>query len=421
MGPATSAIHALIAMAAPSAEGAVPRRAERVERLGHHADDLVLGDHWHDDRRRCRGRGRGLGLALEGAREPARFGGSGAGGDGTRGSSCVAAPTISTRVPKPDGSNARRPAARSPSHSTSDASAVRVIRMPRRLRSGRRVPRDPRPRPRLGARLTRVRLTVGIDPGFAVCADLLHVQDANRYVSRGDGGGSAAARAHPCPQSAGELVDALVIHRGHGEIAFYNEASGRPAGPALRGRGADAGAGWTTDWVRSTTRTADPLRPARPHTGADGLPGRLAVLHRSGDGCDPDRGERHPDCRYGRLSRGDGGVLAGTERARLGCPWLDPAPGPETWRYGGTLVRGGRAVRRSTLVLDAGTGIRSLGLRMPARTPDPPAAHPPHLDHIQGLMFFAPMFNPEAEVILWGPAAPEAPLRDRIARYLSPR
>ena len=98
-----------------------------------------------------------------------------------------------------------------------------------------------------------------------------------------------------------------------------------------------------------------------------------------------------------------------------------PTPGAETWRYGGntSCVQVGLS-DGSTLVLDAGTGIRPLGLRMPR--PSAPIhlllTHL-HLDHIQGLMFFAPMFNPAAEVIVWGPAAPEAPLRDRIARYLS--
>ncbi len=98
-----------------------------------------------------------------------------------------------------------------------------------------------------------------------------------------------------------------------------------------------------------------------------------------------------------------------------------PAPGPETARYGGntscvqlTLSDG------SVLVLDGGTGIRSLGLALP------PGDQPLnillthlHLDHIQGLMFFAPMFRPESKIIVWGPAAPEASLEDRIARYIS--
>jgi phosphoribosyl 1,2-cyclic phosphodiesterase len=98
-----------------------------------------------------------------------------------------------------------------------------------------------------------------------------------------------------------------------------------------------------------------------------------------------------------------------------------PAPGPETTRYGGntscvqvTLDDG------STLVLDAGTGIRNLGLAMQGFTG---SLHilltHLHLDHIQGLMFFAPMFEPGAEITVWGPASPEASLLDRIARYIS--
>ncbi len=98
-----------------------------------------------------------------------------------------------------------------------------------------------------------------------------------------------------------------------------------------------------------------------------------------------------------------------------------PAPGPETMRYGGntscvqvTLSDG------STLILDAGTGIRNLGLGFP------PTEQPIHillthlhLDHIQGLMFFAPAFRPGSEIIVWGPPSPEASLEDRVARYIS--
>jgi phosphoribosyl 1,2-cyclic phosphodiesterase len=98
-----------------------------------------------------------------------------------------------------------------------------------------------------------------------------------------------------------------------------------------------------------------------------------------------------------------------------------PSPGPETVRYGGntscvqvTLDDG------SILVLDAGTGIRGLGLSLAARAV---RVHilltHLHLDHIQGLMFFAPAFHPDSEIVIWGPEAPEASLRDRIARYIS--
>jgi len=42
-----------------------------------------------------------------------------------------------------------------------------------------------------------------------------------------------------------------------------------------------------------------------------------------------------------------------------------------------------------------------------------------HLDHIQGLMFFAPLFDPEVEVTVWGPPAAGRSLRKRLARYIS--
>src|SRR5438874_13761813 len=98
-----------------------------------------------------------------------------------------------------------------------------------------------------------------------------------------------------------------------------------------------------------------------------------------------------------------------------------PAPGPETMNYGGntscvevTLSDG------SILILDAGTGIRNLGTCLPrVERPIHILLTHLHLDHIQGLMFFAPLFRPESEIVIWGPASPEASLEDRIARYIS--
>jgi phosphoribosyl 1,2-cyclic phosphodiesterase len=98
-----------------------------------------------------------------------------------------------------------------------------------------------------------------------------------------------------------------------------------------------------------------------------------------------------------------------------------PSPGPETVRYGGNTSCVSVALEDGTLiVLDAGTGIRNLGLaldRTPARI-HLLLTHL-HLDHIQGLLFFAPLFDPEAHVTIWGPAAPGGSLEARVARYLS--
>ena len=98
-----------------------------------------------------------------------------------------------------------------------------------------------------------------------------------------------------------------------------------------------------------------------------------------------------------------------------------PSPGPETIRYGGnTSCVGVTLSDGSLLALDAGTGIRSLGLALAA---EPTRLHilltHLHLDHILGLAFFAPAFRPQTEIVIWGPASPEASLRDRIGRYIS--
>ena len=92
-----------------------------------------------------------------------------------------------------------------------------------------------------------------------------------------------------------------------------------------------------------------------------------------------------------------------------------PSPGPETIRYGGNTSCVQVTLSDGTmLALDAGTGIRSLGL---ALAEEPTRLHilltHLHLDHIQGLVFFAPAFRPQTEIVIWGPASPEASLRDR--------
>ncbi|MFN2615861.1 MAG: MBL fold metallo-hydrolase [Thermoleophilaceae bacterium] len=98
-----------------------------------------------------------------------------------------------------------------------------------------------------------------------------------------------------------------------------------------------------------------------------------------------------------------------------------PSPGPETTRYGGNTSCVGVTLADGTvLALDSGTGIRNLGLVLAKeRTRINILLTHLHMDHIQGLVFFAPAFRPSSEIVVWGPAAPDAPLQDRIARYIS--
>jgi phosphoribosyl 1,2-cyclic phosphodiesterase len=73
------------------------------------------------------------------------------------------------------------------------------------------------------------------------------------------------------------------------------------------------------------------------------------------------------------------------------------------------------------LVLDAGTGIRRLAATIPEsmRRVDILLTHL-HMDHIQGLGFFAPLYRPDAEVHVWGPGSATLRLQARLMRYLSP-
>jgi phosphoribosyl 1,2-cyclic phosphodiesterase len=107
-----------------------------------------------------------------------------------------------------------------------------------------------------------------------------------------------------------------------------------------------------------------------------------------------------------------------------GCRGSLATPGPETVRYGGNtscievMLEDDDAI----LVLDAGTGIRQLGDELERR--DVRKIHlcltHLHLDHLEGLRFFAPLWNPDVSVEIWGPPSPLHSLRDRIARYFSP-
>lgn len=97
-------------------------------------------------------------------------------------------------------------------------------------------------------------------------------------------------------------------------------------------------------------------------------------------------------------------------------------PGAEMARYGGNTSCVGLVGREGTvLVLDAGTGIRPLAATIPEslRRVDILLTHL-HMDHIQGLGFFAPLYRPDVEVHIWGPGSATLRLQARLMRYLSP-
>jgi phosphoribosyl 1,2-cyclic phosphodiesterase len=106
-----------------------------------------------------------------------------------------------------------------------------------------------------------------------------------------------------------------------------------------------------------------------------------------------------------------------------GCRGSLATPGPDTVHYGGNTSSVQVTLDdEKIIVLDAGTGIRPLGLSdqvREAREVHLLLTHL-HLDHLEGLGFFGSLFRPDVELHVWGPPSPLKSLRQRVTRYLSP-
>lgn len=86
-----------------------------------------------------------------------------------------------------------------------------------------------------------------------------------------------------------------------------------------------------------------------------------------------------------------------------------PAPGPDTVKYGGnTTCIEVRSESGDLIILDAGTGIRELGLELVGQSPIscPLFISHTHWDHIQGAPFFLPLFVPGNKMTIYGPPDP---------------
>ena len=106
-----------------------------------------------------------------------------------------------------------------------------------------------------------------------------------------------------------------------------------------------------------------------------------------------------------------------------GCRGSVPSPGPDTVEYGGNTSCVEVVMDDGTaLVLDAGSGIRALGVDLARRGVKQVKLFLTHLhlDHLEGLRFFAPLWDPDVVVDVWGPPSPVLSLRARILRAFSP-
>jgi phosphoribosyl 1,2-cyclic phosphodiesterase len=97
-----------------------------------------------------------------------------------------------------------------------------------------------------------------------------------------------------------------------------------------------------------------------------------------------------------------------------------PVPGPETLRYGGNTSCVELRADGEIIVLDAGSGIRPLGFALQKEFQTRPIklslliTHA-HWDHIQGVPFFRPAYDPNSEIDVFGFDGTGASLREILA------
>jgi phosphoribosyl 1,2-cyclic phosphodiesterase len=98
-----------------------------------------------------------------------------------------------------------------------------------------------------------------------------------------------------------------------------------------------------------------------------------------------------------------------------------PTSTPDNQKYGGDTPCIEIIHNNERLIIDAGTGIIGIDWNKydPKKRLDILLTHL-HMDHIQGLGFCKPLFDPNRKVHIWGPGGSIYPLQTRLTRFLSP-
>ncbi len=95
-----------------------------------------------------------------------------------------------------------------------------------------------------------------------------------------------------------------------------------------------------------------------------------------------------------------------------------PSPGPETARYGGNTpcieIRAGGEI----FIFDLGTGVRELGAAAKGPLEANIFLSHYHYDHLQGLPFFGPMFDPRSRFTIRGPTRDGRSVKDVLSGHM---
>jgi len=96
-----------------------------------------------------------------------------------------------------------------------------------------------------------------------------------------------------------------------------------------------------------------------------------------------------------------------------------PTSSPQTTYFGGNTSCLSVQEGDSLLILDSGSGLQKVTPDKEIKRLDILLTHF-HMDHIQGLGFFNPLFDADKEIHIWGPSSITHGLQSRLNRFLSP-